>query len=74
MDSSVPHSDGNGLSSSQTSGVGHSDDMSEVPTWELEKEKAVREACKWKDLDQLRTLAESRGGFLFDEVRQQACM
>lgn len=46
----------------------------EKTAWESEKFQAVEEACKWRDLDKLRKLAESEGGFLADELRQQACM
>ncbi|KAK5653858.1 hypothetical protein OQA88_7782 [Cercophora sp. LCS_1] len=37
-----------------------------------EKERAILEACKWRNLDALRALAESSGGFLTDNLRQQA--
>lgn len=37
------------------------------------KEHAILDACRWKNLDALRSLAESPGGFLTDRVRQQAC-
>jgi len=37
-----------------------------------EKADAIRNACKWKDLDALRTLATSEGGLISDEVRRQA--
>ncbi|SPQ23720.1 80f825f7-5134-45c8-bb37-e3a80021d49e [Thermothielavioides terrestris] len=37
-----------------------------------EKKKAILEACRRRDLDALRTLAESPGGFLSDNIRQQA--
>ncbi|KAK3390473.1 rab-GTPase-TBC domain-containing protein [Podospora didyma] len=36
------------------------------------KEEAILEACKWRNLDDLRRLAESPGGFLNDNIRQQA--
>ncbi len=38
-----------------------------------EKKEAILEACKQRDLDALRALAELPGGFLTDEIRQQAC-
>lgn len=38
-----------------------------------EKERAILEACRWRNLGDLRALAESPGGFLTDEIRQQAC-
>lgn len=37
------------------------------------KERAILEACRWRNLDALRALAESPGGFLTDKIRQQAC-
>lgn len=38
-----------------------------------EKKEAILEACRTRDLDALTALAESRGGFLTDSLRQQAC-
>jgi hypothetical protein len=38
-----------------------------------EKKEAILEACRQRDLDALRALAELPGGFLTDEIRQQAC-
>ncbi|KAK3398661.1 rab-GTPase-TBC domain-containing protein [Sordaria brevicollis] len=38
----------------------------------VEKEEAILKACKRRDLTKLRELAESQGGFLNDEIRQQA--
>ena len=38
-----------------------------------EKERAILKACRWKNLSELRCLAESPGGFLTDSLRQQAC-
>jgi hypothetical protein len=37
------------------------------------KREAILEACRQRDLDSLRALAESTGGFLADDIRQQAC-
>ncbi|KAK4035370.1 rab-GTPase-TBC domain-containing protein [Parachaetomium inaequale] len=37
-----------------------------------EKKKVILEACGQGDLDALRALAESQGGFLTDNIRQQA--
>ncbi|KID80621.1 Rab-GAP/TBC domain protein, partial [Metarhizium brunneum ARSEF 3297] len=37
-----------------------------------EKAEAVRDACKWKDIAKLRSLAESTGGLLTDELRRLA--
>ncbi|KAG9257330.1 rab-GTPase-TBC domain-containing protein [Emericellopsis atlantica] len=38
----------------------------------FEKEERIREACTWRDADKLRSLAQSQGGLLKDELRQQA--
>jgi TBC1 domain family member 20 len=37
------------------------------------KREAILEACGQRDLGALRALAESPGGFLTDDIRQQAC-
>ncbi|KAH6631649.1 rab-GTPase-TBC domain-containing protein [Chaetomium tenue] len=37
-----------------------------------EKKKAILEACSQRDLDALRALAQSPGGFLADSIRQRA--
>jgi hypothetical protein len=37
------------------------------------KATRVLEACKWKDLETIRILAESEGGLVSDEVRRHAC-
>ncbi|KHN97878.1 Rab-GAP/TBC domain protein [Metarhizium album ARSEF 1941] len=37
-----------------------------------DKAEAVRDACKWKDIARLRSLAESTGGLLNDELRRSA--
>ncbi|KAG5983838.1 hypothetical protein E4U55_006988 [Claviceps digitariae] len=36
------------------------------------KTDAIREACKWRDVSRLRSLAESADGFLSDELRRLA--
>ncbi|KAK3688140.1 rab-GTPase-TBC domain-containing protein [Podospora appendiculata] len=36
------------------------------------REHAILEACRWRDLRGLRALAEQPGGFLTDNIRQQA--
>ncbi len=38
-----------------------------------QKTKDILDACKWRDLDRLRTLADAPGGFLTDELRREAC-
>lgn len=40
---------------------------------QLEKQTRIQDACKWKDVGRLRALGSSEGGFLTDELRQQAC-
>lgn len=45
----------------------------EIDSAVLQKEADIREACKWKDAGRLRSLAETKGGLLRDELRQQAC-
>jgi hypothetical protein len=59
---------------SSTAGLDGDAGLEKKSSWEGEKLQAISEACKWRNLDQLRTLAESKGGFLSDELRQQACM
>jgi hypothetical protein len=38
------------------------------------KAAEILDACRWKDIGRLRSLAEARGGFLSDVLRRQACM
>lgn len=38
------------------------------------KSDEIREACKWRDVQKLRILAESTDGLLSDELRGLACM
>ena len=66
---SARHSDmGDGLDEKMEHGVKESLDE------DNEKKKAIiLEACRKGDLDALRALAESPGGFLADSIRQQAC-
>lgn len=33
----------------------------------------IIEACEWRDIGRLRSLAEAHGGFLSDTLRRQAC-
>lgn len=44
-----------------------------TPEKDNEKNAAILEACKWKDLESLRKLATSEGGLLTDELRRKAC-
>ena len=40
---------------------------------ESKKAHEILDACRWRNISQLQALAESRGGFLTDILRQQAC-
>ncbi|RGP74962.1 GTPase-activating gyp10 [Fusarium sporotrichioides] len=76
MDSSQEFDRQTPLSASQTSSstnVNTSNDVSQEPDI-LSNPKApeIVEACKWKDIGRLRSLAESHGGFLSDTLRRQA--
>lgn len=48
----------------------HNDQSSWEPT---AKEARIVDACERWDVQKLQALAESPGGFLTDEVRQDAC-
>jgi hypothetical protein len=37
------------------------------------KVASILDACNWRDISILRTLATSEGGLVSDEVRRQAC-
>lgn len=37
------------------------------------KRSDILDACRWRDILRLRSLAESRGGFLADDLRRVAC-
>ncbi len=52
-------------SNGKKGGLGHADAQ--------RKKATILEACRTGDLDSLRALAESPGGFLADSIRQQAC-
>ncbi|KAM4064734.1 rab-GTPase-TBC domain-containing protein [Hirsutella rhossiliensis] len=41
-------------------------------TWIDQKRRDILDACCWRDLSSLRSLAESRGGFLDDHLRRAA--
>lgn len=45
----------------------------EIPEEASTKTLAILEACKWKDVEELRKLATSEGGLLNDELRRKAC-
>lgn len=57
---------------SSTSSV-KSEVKEEIDPAAVQKEADIREACKWRDAGRLRSLAETKGGLLKDELRQQAC-
>lgn len=38
------------------------------------KTQDILEACRWRDISRLRSLAEAKGGFLSDALRRHACM
>jgi hypothetical protein len=42
-------------------------------TADIAKVASILDACKWRDITTLRTLATSDGGLISDEVRRQAC-
>ncbi|KAH7198607.1 rab-GTPase-TBC domain-containing protein [Fusarium flagelliforme] len=76
MDSPQENGHQTPLSASRTSSntnVNTSTDVSQEPDV-LSNPKAaeVIEACKWKDISRLRSLAEAPGGFLSDTLRRQA--
>ncbi|RGP76799.1 GTPase-activating gyp10 [Fusarium longipes] len=77
MDSPQEFGRQSSMSASQTSSsstnVNTSNDVSQEPDV-LSNPKAAEiiEACKWKDISRLRSLAEGRGGFLSDTLRRQA--
>lgn len=50
-------------------------DEKEASSIDASKTKAelIVEACKWRNISELRELAISPGGFLTDELRRQAC-
>jgi hypothetical protein len=51
-------------------------DVSSLPLRSKErnaKVASILDACKWRDIPILRTLATSEGGLVSDEVRRQAC-
>jgi hypothetical protein len=76
MDSPQENGHQTPLSASRTSSninVNTSTDVSQEPDV-LSNPKAAEiiEACKWKDISRLRSLAEAPGGFLSDTLRRQA--
>jgi len=61
-----------GREGSSTSSSNSRNCTEEADTATIQKEEEIREACKWKDAGRLRSLAESRGGLLKDELRRDA--
>lgn len=49
------------------------DDLENSSDFFREKTLAIKEACKWRNIEELKSLAESKGGFLSDRLRRQAC-
>lgn len=39
-----------------------------------QKASDILDACRWRDIGRLKSLAEAEGGFLTDNLRQRACM
>ncbi|PTD13449.1 GTPase-activating protein gyp10 [Fusarium culmorum] len=76
MDSSQEFDRQTPLYASQTSSstnVNTSDDVSQEPDiMSNPKASEIIEACKWKDISRLRSLAEGHGGFLSDTLRRRA--
>jgi TBC1 domain family member 20 len=58
------------LASASNPGDHDSDDPSDFA---LKKTLDILDACKWRDLNRLRSLAEASGGFLTDDLRRIAC-
>ncbi|KAK3491676.1 rab-GTPase-TBC domain-containing protein [Neurospora crassa] len=61
-----------GSSSESGDSLSEKDEKVIIGPFFTEKEAAILTACSQRDLTKLRDLAESRGGFLTDELRQQA--
>ena len=58
--------------SSQTSTLSLGDQAIRTPIDE-QKVEDIRNACKIKDIKRLAELADSKGGFLTDALREEAC-
>lgn len=43
------------------------------PPWIRRKREVILEACRWRNLSSLRSLAESPGGLIDDRLRRAAC-
>jgi hypothetical protein len=67
----------NGKLSEETENLAGDASRSSSPAPEQKKRDAkaaeILEACKWKDIELLRTFATSEGGLVSDDVRRQAC-
>lgn len=45
----------------------------EKPTFNFKKANKILDACRYRDVAQLKELALSEGGFLSDGLREEAC-
>lgn len=72
----VPDEEGGHDDSSQPTPSSSADDEPKIGS-ELSarspKEHGILDACRRRDIEELQALAMSPGGFLTDELRQQAC-
>lgn len=62
--------------SSQPTPPSSADQVPEIepkPRMRSPKEDEILEACRRRDIQELQSLADSSGGFVTDELRQQAC-
>lgn len=48
-------------------------DDEQILEQDMAKADAISEACKFRKINRLKELAVSRGGFLSDRLRRQAC-
>lgn len=61
------------LSSTQSSHSAANEDGRPTQGFQSAKARKILDACRRRDIDHLKGLAESQGGFLTDSLRQQAC-
>lgn len=71
-DTEVPNGNGNGKDNSNNNNKQSEEEIRKQQE-HLKKEAKIRDACKRRDIQELQALAQSSGGFLTDELRQQAC-
>ncbi|KAF9784813.1 hypothetical protein IL306_007086 [Fusarium sp. DS 682] len=75
MDSPCDNGKNSPLSASRTSSINantNTDVSQEPDVLSHPKAADIIEACKWRDISRLRSLAETHGGFLSDTLRRQA--